>query len=150
MPYRKPFNCEIYTPTEHMAIPGAVSVVFATSDGMMGVLGGHAPMVAMVEAGPVTIHSADGGQVELYVGGGFAQIGENSVTLLAEQCLPLDQIDAEEAWAGIQSARKMPTETDAELAHRDRKLSAARAKFRLAQKRRRAQILAKGGHLVEE
>jgi len=57
--------------------------------------------------------------------------------ILAELCIATNQLDRETVWEEILQARRMPMETDAEMARRDRALDAARIKFSLIQRRRR-------------
>ncbi len=62
------------------------------SEGDFGVLAGHAPLVAMLRPGIVTI-TENGAQVRAMVGGGFAEVGPNGLTLLADFAMPTDQVD---------------------------------------------------------
>ena len=63
------------------------------SEGDFGVLAGHAPLVAMLRPGIVTIY-ADSGTVRAMVSGGFAEVGPNGLTILADFAMPADQVDA--------------------------------------------------------
>lgn len=63
------------------------------SEGDFGVLAGHAPLVAMLRPGIVTIHEG-GGQVRAMVSGGFAEVSAGGLTILADFATPADQIDA--------------------------------------------------------
>ena len=63
------------------------------SEGDFGVLAGHAPLVAMLRPGIVTIYE-NGTPVRAMVGGGFAEVGPNGLTILADFAMPTDQIDA--------------------------------------------------------
>jgi F-type H+-transporting ATPase subunit epsilon len=61
----------------------ADSVVAPAWDGELGILRGHAPLMALLGEGPVRIRY--GGETELFhVSGGFLQVVNNRVTVLSE------------------------------------------------------------------
>jgi len=139
----------LYTPSDQVASCEALSVTFPATDGQVGVLGGRAPMVAMLGVGQINIAQSKGKALEFFVSRGFAQMSQNVLTFLAEECLPVAQINAEQAWEELQTAMKLPASTDSEIAIREDLVTTARGKFDIAQKRRRQLGLA-GGSLIEE
>jgi F-type H+-transporting ATPase subunit epsilon len=94
----KTFQLEIVTP-DGPSFQGAVeTVVLPAAEGLLGVLHGHEPMVALMKAGP--LHYEIGGKTEwLAVSGGFAQIGPDRVVLLAETAEAAAAIDTVRAKA---------------------------------------------------
>jgi len=61
----------------------ADSVVVPAWDGELGILRGHAPLMALLGSGPVRIRH--GGQTETFqVSGGFVQVANNRVSVLSE------------------------------------------------------------------
>jgi F-type H+-transporting ATPase subunit epsilon len=62
------------------------------SEGDFGVLAGHAPLVAMLRPGIVTIY-ADGEPIRAMVTGGFAEVGPGGLTILADSAVPADEVD---------------------------------------------------------
>jgi F-type H+-transporting ATPase subunit epsilon len=62
----------------------AASVVAPAWDGMVGILPGHAPMIALLGAGPLTLTVPGGGEESFYLAQGVMQVEENEVTILAE------------------------------------------------------------------
>ena len=149
MPFRRRFKCELYTPTDQIASSEALSVKFPATDGQVGVLGGRSPMVAMLGVGKITISPAKGKPIEFFVSRGFAQMSENILSFLAEECMPVASLNAETAWEELQLATKLPAETEAQISIRDDLMATARGKFDIAQKRRRDLGLA-GGGIIEE
>jgi F-type H+-transporting ATPase subunit epsilon len=133
------FTCEILSPAGRVETLEAHSAVFPAADGMMGMWAGRAPAVVLLGAGPLRIDAADGGKRQYFIAGGVAQINESGLTLLADECTPKDDLDSAAVWDEIQTARRMPAETDEEVAARDRAVEIARAKFRLAQEGRPTQ-----------
>lgn len=132
--YRKPFPFEVLTPQGRLCAIEAVSAVFPASDGLVGVLGGHGPLVALMGAGPLTVQQLQGPTHEFYVAGGFAHVRDGALTILAEECARLEDMDREAAWEEIERARALPAETDEEVARRDQRLAVARIKFSVVQK----------------
>ena len=68
-------------------------VVARTVDGEIGILAHHEPLMAALATGTVEIETAEE-RVRVEVGGGFLQIIDNTVTVLADQAtLATDQHD---------------------------------------------------------
>ncbi len=59
-------------------------VVARTVDGEIGILAHHEPLMAALATGTVEIETAEE-RVRVEVGGGFLQIFDNTVTVLADQ-----------------------------------------------------------------
>ena len=58
-------------------------VVAPASEGEVGILPRHAPLLATLDAGTLRIKK-DGGETELAVGGGFLQVNRDRVLILAD------------------------------------------------------------------
>ncbi|SCL18568.1 F-type H+-transporting ATPase subunit epsilon [Micromonospora nigra] len=68
----------------------AEMVVARTTEGELGVLPGHAPLLGqLAEPGQVRIKLAGGEQVAFEVAGGFLSVGPQGVTVLAENATPV-------------------------------------------------------------
>ncbi|MBN1941720.1 MAG: F0F1 ATP synthase subunit epsilon [Phycisphaerae bacterium] len=106
-------------------------------DGYLGILAGRAPLTAVVTTGQITLRPLDGPAEELFVSRGFLQVHDRTVTILAEECKPIGQLDAERAWDLLQQAYKLPRETSEQIVYRDEMIHAERIRFRLAQKGRK-------------
>lgn len=63
----------------------ARQIVARTTEGEIGILPGHSPMLALLAEGPVTIYSGDGGTFEAEVSGGFLSISSDTVLVVAEE-----------------------------------------------------------------
>jgi F-type H+-transporting ATPase subunit epsilon len=88
------------------------------TEGDFGVLAGHAPYVATIKPGIVTVHKG-GDQLRIVVVGGFAEVSAKGLTILADMATPLDEFDRD-----VLSAQIRDTEEDVadaqDLAQRDR------------------------------
>lgn len=84
---------------ERMLWSGQASIVTAqTTEGEIGVLPGHEPMLGqLVDNGVVVIRPVDGDKLVAAVQGGFLSVSEDKVTILAEFAAWADEIDVAEA-----------------------------------------------------
>jgi F-type H+-transporting ATPase subunit epsilon len=75
---------------------GDAEAVFArTTEGELGVLAGHSPLLGqLAEPGQVRIKVADGEPLAYDVDGGFISVTETGVTVLAESCVPASPASA--------------------------------------------------------
>jgi F-type H+-transporting ATPase subunit epsilon len=74
----------------------AVSVVARTTEGEIGILPGHAPLLGQLAEGyDVRILQEGGGELAVNVSGGFLSVTEGGVTILAETAtLPGESVPA--------------------------------------------------------
>jgi F-type H+-transporting ATPase subunit epsilon len=62
----------------------AAALVVPAWDGMVGILPGHAPFLALVGVGPLTVEQRGGGSETFHVAGGALKVLANKVTVLTE------------------------------------------------------------------
>lgn len=79
------FRCKVITPTGAMLDRDATSVRFPAADGLVGVWPNHGPMISLVGEGYLTLRTADDLAWFLQMNGGFAEVRDNVLTILAEQ-----------------------------------------------------------------
>jgi F-type H+-transporting ATPase subunit epsilon len=83
---------ELVSP-ERVLFSGAVdAVVLPASEGDMTVLPGHAPMMTALKTGFLVITDKPGNGRRVLVRGGFADVNQNGLTVLAERALPEEEI----------------------------------------------------------
>jgi F-type H+-transporting ATPase subunit epsilon len=87
-----PLTLEIVTPEARVYSESVDTVVIPTVDGEIGILPGHIPLVAQVGAGELRATKGNVTQL-LIVGGGFAQVTGEKVSILAENAIQEDKID---------------------------------------------------------
>ena len=93
-----PFRLSIVTPERPVVDFEVNSVVVPGSEGEFGVLPSHEPFLAPVAAGVVSYVTSEGEQ-RVATSGGFAEVTQEHVTLLARTAEPADEIDAGRAEA---------------------------------------------------
>jgi len=76
---------ELVTPAKLVRSEDVFMVVVPGTEGEFGVLEGHAPFMSTVRDGIVKVYRTEGAQPEeIVVRGGFAEVGVNGLTVLAE------------------------------------------------------------------
>ncbi len=86
------FHFELVSP-EKLAFSGEVDQVDVPgAEGDFGVLAGHAPLIALIRPGIMTVYSG-GEQTRLVVLGGFAEVGPDGLTVLADVVTSLEDLD---------------------------------------------------------
>ena len=90
----------------------AQMVVARTVDGDIGVLPGHAPLLAQLREGfAARIHQSDGSVQDVAVHGGFLSVTKEGVSILAEDAELSADIDVTRARAAYERAKAAGTET---------------------------------------
>lgn len=69
------------------------------TNGSFTVLANHAPMIAAFKIGPLFLNTATGERIAFATSGGFVEVLNNTVTVLAETAEPGSEIDLERAKA---------------------------------------------------
>ena len=96
----------------------ATMVTAETTEGEIGVLPGHEPMVGqLIDNGVVTIHPVDGDRLVAAVQGGFLSVSENKITVLADWAIWSDEVDEEKAQEEFASEHEL-TKSRGEAAQR--------------------------------
>lgn len=80
-----PLHFELVTPAKLVRSEEVHMVVVPGTEGEFGVLEGHAPFMSTVRDGAVQVYKAEGAAPEsIEVRGGFAEVSESGLTVLAE------------------------------------------------------------------
>jgi F-type H+-transporting ATPase subunit epsilon len=99
------FSFELVSPERQLFSGQVEQVVVPGAEGDFGVLAGHAPFVSSLRPGILTIHG-EGQPKRLYVNGGFAEVSEGSLTVLAERATPVEDLRADQIDAEIKDAEE--------------------------------------------
>ena len=81
----RPFNVDVVSPEGTLWSGDAEFLVARTTEGEIGILAGHEPLMAALSAGPVLIDHDGDQRTTIAVHGGFMQVVENRVTLLTDR-----------------------------------------------------------------
>ena len=131
------FNLQIVTP-EREVFSGPVEMVSLPGmDGSFGVLRSHAPLIAALEAGVVSIFDPDGAEQKIAVGGGFFQVAHNQAMILADSAEFAHEINIERAQQSLEIAQshlegKVSEEFQGQRDRAEASLKRARTRLRVA------------------
>jgi len=105
--------CEVVTPERIVYTNEVEMVVAPTIDGEIGILPLHAPLVGALKAGEVRVKFGD--TTEWFaISGGYVQVHEDKVIVLADQAVAASQIDVERAKQAIALAEARLSEVRSE------------------------------------
>jgi F-type H+-transporting ATPase subunit epsilon len=78
---------------EKLLLSKAVDMVTVPgTEGYMGVMAGHSPLVSTLRAGMIDIKD-EGQDTRYFIRGGFAEINPTKITVLAEEAIPMSEMD---------------------------------------------------------
>ena len=83
---------DIVSPEKLLLSDTADMVTVPATEGYMGVMAGHAPVITTLRPGMIDILK-DGTDTRFFVRGGFAEISAEKVIVLAEEALPLHELE---------------------------------------------------------
>ncbi len=107
-----PINLEIVSPEKLLLSRDVDMVVIPASEGDMGVLEGHAPMMVMLRGGIVSLYAGDQVTDSLFVAGGFAEVTPERCTVLAGEAMPVNEIERSEAEKRLRDAEHAIDQVD--------------------------------------
>jgi F-type H+-transporting ATPase subunit epsilon len=116
----------IVTPEKTLYEEDVISVIAPGSEGYLGVLTDHAPLITALLPGKLTVKDNENQELIFAIGGGFMEVFKNHITILAHSIEAIDDIDYERAQRAMERARQR-------LKSRDKAIDVARA---LAARRR--------------
>ena len=84
----------------------AVEVMAPASQGDLGILPRHAPLLTLLKPGEVRVKTADGEMHHFFVGGGALEVQPKGVTVLADTALRARDLDEAAALAAKERAEE--------------------------------------------
>jgi F-type H+-transporting ATPase subunit epsilon len=115
-------------PVDMVVVPGAA--------GDFGVLPEHSLLMSLLRPGVIETYEGDRVKERIFVGGGFAEVNERGCTVLAEEALPVEELD-------LDAARQRLSHAQDDL--REAKDDAERNRFEREIRIAEGQIQAAGG-----
>ena len=85
---------ELVSPARLLFSGSVASVTIPGTEGEMGIYPGHAPVLATLKPGVVTVYKDDGATDRIFVKGGMAEVNPAGLTLLAEVAIPVSELNA--------------------------------------------------------
>jgi len=96
---------ELVSPERLLLSRSVDMVVVPGAEGDFGVLRGHAPLISTLRLGVIDVHDAGGVSDRIFVAGGFAEVTAERCTVLAEQAVPVADLDRARLEGEIKSLR---------------------------------------------
>jgi F-type H+-transporting ATPase subunit epsilon len=116
-------------------------VVAPGSQGELGILPSHSPLMTTLKEGELTIRKG-GEDTYLAVTGGFLEVMDNVVTVLADACERSEEINEERAQEAVRLAQEQidarPSDMDLERAMAS--MRRAQLRVRVARRRRQREV----------
>ena len=98
---------ELVSPERLLRSADVYMVVVPGTEGDFGVLTGHAPFMSTIRPGAIQVYPNGVNDVpeRIFIDGGFAEVGANGLTILAESAIPVADIDPAQVAADLAAAR---------------------------------------------
>jgi F-type H+-transporting ATPase subunit epsilon len=97
---------ELVSP-ERLILSQAVDmVVVPGAEGDFGVLPGHALFLSTVRPGIIAVHNEGAVRERIFVGGGFAEVTPERCTVLADEAVPVQDIDRAKVESRLKELRE--------------------------------------------
>jgi F-type H+-transporting ATPase subunit epsilon len=132
------FDFEIVSPERLVLSEPVDMAVIPGSEGDFGVLAGHTLMLSTLRPGVIDVWQGEQVATRLFVAGGFAEVTETRCTVLADEAMPLDAIDAAAVSAQLESLRAELAAADSDDERRTASTQIAVAEAKLAATGRQA------------
>jgi F-type H+-transporting ATPase subunit epsilon len=125
---------QLVAPERLLASAEVDMVVAPGAEGDFGVLPQHSPFMSVLRPGVIETYQGTQVSERIFVAGGFAEVNERGCTVLAEEAMPVAEIDVERARARLAAARDDLRETtdDAVRARLEREIGIAEAQIQAA------------------
>jgi F-type H+-transporting ATPase subunit epsilon len=132
------FQLDILTPSRREFAGEAVSLVAPGSEGYLGVLAHHAPLITVLQPGHLDVRLAGGETASYHVTGGFLEVSRNHAIVLADTLELAAEIDLAGAQAEVAAAQETRREvmSPPDTARAEQELARARARLRSARRQR--------------
>lgn len=129
------FRCVIVTPEQQSLDESATQAIVPAWDGQIGILTGRAPLLVKLGMGPLRIDLQGGDRRTFFVAGGVAQMKDNRLTVLTDEAIPADDLDADAARVEYDQAAARVPNSPATREERTRLMQRARMKQEMASAR---------------
>lgn len=99
------FTLRVVSPEGNVLKEEAEFVVLPGQTGEIGILPNHAPLITAMDAGVIR-YTVNGSTHKISISGGFVEVADNKVTILADTAETEERIDLQRAIAAKERAEK--------------------------------------------
>lgn len=100
------YKLAVVTPEKIIYEDDIKSLIAPGTDGYLGILSHHAPIISSLKPGKLTIKDGSGQEINFAVSGGFLENSGNRCTILADSAEFANDIDLERARESLKRARQ--------------------------------------------
>jgi F-type H+-transporting ATPase subunit epsilon len=90
----EPLKFDLVSPERLLVSEEVESVVVPGGEGYFTVFARHAPLMSTLKPGQLEVKALSGNVTKYFVRGGFADVNPSGLTILADQAIPLEDLDA--------------------------------------------------------
>jgi F-type H+-transporting ATPase subunit epsilon len=123
-------HVELVAPDRTVWSGDAEMVIARTTEGDLGILRGHAPVLSLLTDAVVEISTTEHGVVVVAVDGGFISVADDRVSVLSDNALLPNEIDVDQARTELEEARNLVGAGD----EAEQRLRRAEARIRAVEK----------------
>ena len=127
----KQFLLSVVAPDKLVVEEQTDSMIAPGTEGYFGVWAGHEPIIVALRPGLVEYTDSTTNRHYIYVGGGFAEVQADRVTILADEAERATEVDIARAEQLLEEARKALRGEDSVIDSRDAVLEVERAVSRI-------------------
>lgn len=99
-------NLNVVSAEEELFSGSIESLQITGSEGELGIMPGHAPLLTSLKPGMARIVKNDGVEEIIYLSGGMLEVQPNNVTVLADVAIRVDDLDEQKALEAKERAEK--------------------------------------------
>jgi F-type H+-transporting ATPase subunit epsilon len=100
------FKLSVVTPEKTVFEMDVRSIVAPGSEGYLGVLSNHAPLITALKPGILSVVEESGNELLYTLSGGFLEVSGNIATILADTIETAEEIDLDRAEESLKRARE--------------------------------------------
>jgi F-type H+-transporting ATPase subunit epsilon len=122
---------ELVSPEKLLLTRAVDMVVVPGAEGDMGVLPRHSPTITTVRPGTIVVYEGGAVSDRIFIAGGFAEVSDNRCTVLAEEAMPIEDIDKAAAQQSLADARENISSADSDAARKSAETAVAVAEAKI-------------------
>jgi F-type H+-transporting ATPase subunit epsilon len=125
------FNLTVLSPTRTLLDEPVESVIAPGSEGYLGILAHHAPLITSLRPGKLTVRDPSGSTAIYAMSGGFLEVSNNRCVILADTLEEPERIDVDRARRAADRARERLKDMSAQIDRERAEAALARARNRV-------------------
>ena len=122
---------ELVSPEKLLLSRKVDMVVVPGAEGDMGVLPQHSPAITTVRPGTIVVYEGGAVTDRIFIAGGFAEVSNNRCTVLAEEAMPVEDIDKNAVEQALSTARDKVSSASSDAARNTLEIAVAVAEAKI-------------------